>query len=132
MNKVARRSFLVLAGGAGAWYLSSTFLNPSAGSKRGLARRRKACLQSLEKSFSPDIVAHPQTQAFLDDYVHLAPLAHSFYHTTRATEFFILSSNVIAHLETDAPLFYNVIYNPWVHPCGNMLSADWAPEGEHV
>ncbi len=45
---------------------------------------------------------------------------------------FLMSTNFVEHREQGAELTYDVLYDPYDQPCANVLSANYAPPGEHA
>lgn len=45
---------------------------------------------------------------------------------------FLTSTNFIEHREQGAELTYDMLYDPYDQPCANVLSANYAPPGEHA
>lgn len=122
MSQLRRRTLMIAALALGAWPLSTAV-------KLGqTSRQQDKYRRALEHAFSAKIANAPETEAFIDAFS--AIFANSPDHAV--VWHFITASNVLVHLETGEPLFFNEIYLPHHHACSNMLGAMWAHETEHL
>lgn len=103
---------------------------------RGPSRHTRTALMAtardhLEAAFPTSVTTQAATQTFLDRYVEFAQLGSAHYAPDMAVHHFVVSSNVIRHVETGEPLDFTDLFHPYLTPCTNQLGALYAPDGEH-
>lgn len=95
------------------------------------ARFADVCRAALARSFPASVMAEPATEAFIASFTELAWQSGTAQAPGRAIALFLVSSNVVVHLETGEALEFDEIFDPHRTPCMNRLAANFAPGGEH-
>lgn len=122
--RTTRRAMLALIATAGLGIAGSSFL-------RNLWQDRRL-RDTFADLFGSETVQLSPAQEFLRDYLVAVRAGQRRPDATEMAAAFLSSSSFLVHHETGAPLEYGGLFTPYDLPCGNRLSAMWAPEDRHA
>ncbi|MEM8869362.1 MAG: hypothetical protein AAGB10_17610 [Pseudomonadota bacterium] len=118
--KPSRRTILLGAGAA------------AVGSGGYLALQAGELADRFAEIFGDKVASLPAARSFVRDYQSKVLLGQANPIDQAMARSFILSTNFMEHHASGEPLAYEMLYDPYEHPCSNVLSAFYAPDGEHV